>query len=408
MQLALVLAVALTVRLAAAAAWQARLGERQFGLDDSQSYWTLGRAVAEGKEYACGPNARVFRAPGYPILLAPLFLATGREPPVLLARIQSAVFGALAAGGAWWLARILFDDRAGLWAGLMTALYPGCVAMSILVLSESPFMPLVVLQLILWTLAWNATHPAWSFGLAGLAGVAAGAATLMRPSWLLFVPLAIAAGLLFAPHRRRHLRLGVAILAGLTLTMLPWWSRNAAAVGHFVPTTLQVGASLYDGLNPDATGASNMTFVPRLTQAEVDAPAGAGGSPDDPLEYRLDQRMRTEALRWASSHPGRVLQLAAIKFVRLWNIWPNEPHLSAWPIRLIVMSTYLPILALGLLGAWRTARRDWPYVLCWLPAVYLTLLHTVFVSSIRYREPAMLGLIVLAAGEIGKSKKEEG
>ena len=36
--------------------------------------------------------------------------------------------------------------------------------------------------------------------------------------------------------------------------------------------------------------------------------------------------------------------------------------------------------------------------LCWLPAVYLTLLHVVFVSSLRYREPAMLALLALAAG----------
>jgi hypothetical protein len=49
-------------------------------------------------------------------------------------------------------------------------------------------------------------------------------------------------------------------------------------------------------------------------------------------------------------------------------------------------------------GAAVFCRRGWPYALCLGPAVYVTCLHTVFVSSIRYRHPAMLALIVLAAG----------
>jgi hypothetical protein len=62
------------------------------------------------------------------------------------------------------------------------------------------------------------------------------------------------------------------------------------------------------------------------------------------------------------------------------------------------MFTYGPVSVLAVVGAGLFTRRGWPYALCWLPAVYFTALHLVFVSSIRYRQPAMLTLIVLAAG----------
>jgi hypothetical protein len=99
------------------------------------------------------------------------------------------------------------------------------------------------------------------------------------------------------------------------------------------------------------------------------------------------------------------VQLAAIKFLRIWNFWPNEPSFSAWPVRLAVLATYLPLLLLAARGLRRAAACGWPGALCWLPAVYFTLLHTVFVSSIRYRQPAMLGLIVLAAGYLAQWRR---
>jgi 4-amino-4-deoxy-L-arabinose transferase-like glycosyltransferase len=398
----LLLAAALAVRLVAGIWWQQRLpaGQR-FGFPDSESYWALGQAIAHGQPYEFGAErSKIFRMPGYPILLAGIFRIAGDNVSVQWARVLSAVLGTAAVAGVAWLTHLLFDERTALVAACLATFYPETIAMSTFVLSEAPFCPLLVLQLICWTLAWRAESQARQSGLAIAGGIAAGIATLMRPSWLLFTPFAIGVGMLCSKQRGRQAIVGTAMLVGLCISMLPWWVRNYRLAGRFIPTTLQVGASLYDGISPQATGASDMNFVAPFLAEQRQADALATQPPKGLFEARLDHRMHAAAIAWARDNPGRVLQLAAIKFLRMWNFWPNTAELGSWSLRLALSLTYVPILALSLFGVWKFARRDWPYLLCLLPAVYFTLLHMIFVSSIRYRQPAMLVLIVLAAGAI--------
>jgi 4-amino-4-deoxy-L-arabinose transferase-like glycosyltransferase len=438
-QLLLLLSLALAVRVAGALYWQAHHPDpKSFGMGDSDGYFTLGRALAEGRPYEYGPHgAEIFRAPGYPLLLAPVFWLTSQHA-VLAARLENALLGTLVVAAVWWLARQLFGPRGALLAAAMAALYPESIAISAMILSDTPFCALMLLQLGLWTAAWkmweekgDSPHlceapfgPFRQMGtvpffrallLALAAGLVAGAATLVRPSWLLFTPLAAMAGALLGGRRVagavsprwRQAVLGVAMLLPLALVMTPWWQRSYDLTGKFVPTTLQVGASLYDGLNPQATGASDMKPVAdferlyrqRHPQDEDEEPAE--------VEYRLDHALQYDALGWLGTQPAAALRLAGIKFLRTWNLWPNEASFSAVGLRAVVAATYLPLLILGLLGAVRTLRGGWPYWLCWFPAVYFTALHVVFVGSIRYRQPAMLALMVLAAG-VATGWKAEG
>ncbi len=305
-------------------------------------------------------------------------------------------WGTLTVGGIVWLARSCLDDTAALTAGAMVAFYPGAIAMSSFVLAEAPFCLCMIGQFILWDRCCQSPHGRQAV-LALLTGGTAGIATLVRPSWFLFTPFAIVIGLALARHRTMIARQAPWLLIGLTLVMAPWWIRNGKITGRWVPTTLQVGASLYDGLRPGANGGSDMQFVDSFRRQQQQADTVATLPLESTFEYRLDRRLRDAAIAWARTHPWNAAKLAWIKLGRMWNPWPNEPSFRSWPIRLAVMLGYLPLAGLAIWGAVQLRTDRWPIDPLCFAGFYFTLLHIVFVSSIRYRQPAMLPAGVLAA-----------
>ncbi len=406
------LLAALGLRIGAAFWWQgkqhdpAELPAKQpFGFPDSDTYWQLGRTIYRGEPYQYGdPTLRVFRTPGYPGLLAAVFFFTGDEPkdivPYMGARLLGAVIGTLVVGMVALLTLQLFNERAALVAAGLAAIEPLTVGTSIFILTECPFTLCMLGQMCTMIAAERRETASQRNGLAFAAGILAGLGTLIRPSWWLFTPLAGALGTAFSRDRWRMVWFALAMQAGLMLTMCPWWIRNWQETGRYVPTSLQVGASLYDGLNPKANGGSEMSFVPvfRAEQRAFDAqhPDAEGN-----FELRLDWRLRDAAVAWALDNPGQALGLAVVKFWRMWSPWPNEAGLKGnWLVLVGCTLTYLPLMACAAIGAWKYGRLGYGYWLCLVPAGYLTLLHLIFVSSIRYRQPPLLPLMVLAAGAI--------
>src|SRR3990172_7030577 len=129
-RLALVVLIALVARLAFVGWWQQNhLGDtRQFEFPDSVTYWELGQDLAAGKPYEFGsPDRRVFRAPGYPLLLAAMFRVVGPEASPAWARGLGAVLGALTVGAVYWLARLMFGPRVAWLAAAIVALFPEAI-----------------------------------------------------------------------------------------------------------------------------------------------------------------------------------------------------------------------------------------------------------------------------------------
>jgi len=203
------------------------------------------------------------------------------------------------------------------------------------------------------------------------------------------VPI-LAAGLIVLVGRFRPARWleAAVLLAAFGVAYFPWVWRNHAVSGHWVITTLWVGPSLYDGLNPAATGDSDMAFF------DEENLLGRMS------EYEMDQEYRRRAWAFVAANPGRTIALAFIKAGRYWSPLPNAEQFAQPLIKFGLLIATLPLYVFAAVGLW-THRRDWRLWLATLgPAVFFCAVHMLFVGSIRYRLPAEMPLWILAAAGV--------
>jgi len=208
----------------------------------------------------------------------------------------------------------------------------------------------------------------------------------MRPTWLLVGP-GIAILLLLFGRRPARSTLFVAFLVclGLAATLLPWTIRNMLITGHLVSTTLWVGPSLYDGINPHANGDSDMRFFDDENLMSSMS------------EYDMNYTYKKRAWEYAGRSPrsrGLVGFHQAVAVL--------EPSTKLGTIqqgvdsshRLAVVCTANVVLNRG---AWFSRHNLWLLILTAAPIFYFAGLHLLFVGSLRYRLPAEYPLAVLAA-----------
>ncbi len=172
--------------------------------------------------------------------------------------------------------------------------------------------------------------------------------------------------------------------------LLPWAVRNRQVCGKWCWLTHRSGISLYDGVGPQATGASDLGHVKQMP-----AVRGLG-------EVEWNRYFLRESMRSIRDDPARIVRLAGVKLARMWNPFPNADTYRSSAARWVAAGWTLPIYALTAAGAvWTTRRRvrgGWrTVVMLLLPAVYLCMLHGLFVGSVRYRLAAMPMLLMLAA-----------
>jgi hypothetical protein len=370
---------------------------------DEREYLALAHSVSAGRGFTydasheTGTAQQFGRAPGYPLFLA-VIGAGARDEDAVPARVKIAqsIVGALGVWVIGLLARRAAGPAAGVAAAAIASLYPPLVWICAYVLSEALYSTMALITVLLLDLALDRAERAGTRSwirrgglLAVAAGAGAGAAILVRPAMLFFLPLAA-----FWMAAHRHVALAAALLATAMLVVAPWTVRNLRVYDRFVLVASEGGVTFWTGNHPLARGEGDLAANPDIKAAEIAfraAHPGLTAEELEPLYYR-------EAFGYIRAHPGWWLGLLLKK--AFFTVVPAGPSytLHSTLYRVSSIASYVILLPFALFGirAWRRgAHRPEALFLLAASALIVCLL---FFPQERFRIPVIDPTMIVCAG----------
>ena len=324
--------------------------------------------------------ASPYQMPLYPLLIAIVGAGKGQiAADIAISVAMVRVISALTQ-------EIFADRRAAILAAIAAACYPPLIFFSVVGLTETLFTTLVLLAFL-----------NWYRGHFNAAAVFAVAAILTRPIFDPFAPVLVVIFSLFI-HRStlavtvRRLAVYAVIYCGL---MAPWWISNYQNYGSFVRLTPGAGVALYAGNNPlNRTGGGNVN---------EDYDLRPFSAITDPV--KLDKALTDAALTYIIEHPRRFIELAGMKFVRMWRLWPVHNGYTSPSVILLAVVSFVPVLFLAGIGLFfkrAMLKRLAPLLL--FGAGY-TAIHMIILGTIRYRFPLEPFLLIFAGVAVSQISK---
>lgn len=354
-------------------------------LDDQVFYHLQSLQLAHGHGFIQPIYAILHRSvpsaehpPLYPVALAAVAKLGGSGE--VAQRLLGTVCGAGTIVGVGLLGRRLAGARAGIIAAVLAAVYPILITADGALMSETLYGGLVAGSLVA---AYRLRdRPAVVRGL--VLGSLVGLAALTRGEAVLLLPL------LLIPVLRRPgaARASIAAVCALLAVLAPWTIRNASVFGQFVPISNDAGAVI-GGANCEATYRGS-----NIGSWEY------GCNPFSPgNEAQQAARDRRAGLRYARRHLGRLPLVIAARLARVWSLFhpfQTNSGRTPWVQNAGTIMYYLLLLpaGFGLLVLRRHRAPTWTLV---SPAVLVSVVSALGYGLLRFREPAEITLVVLAA-----------
>ena len=333
---------------------------------DPLTYDQLARNLLAGQPYvgasfyfpAGTENPTAYWDPLYPLLLAGIYALVGHD--VLAVRLVQVVLGVAACGLLYVLGRSVFSPRVGLLGAGFAAIYPFFIYYTGQLLTETLF---IFLMLVLLVLAYAAAQRRIRGVLAVLTvGITAGLTVLTRAEALYFaVILVVVLGWWSAPlqgrtHEGVILRTRLISLLALVVvfaaTLSPWVGFNYARFDRLFVTT-KLGYNLYTYYHP------RMTADQRVRSADIPLPDLTGLS-----EPEREARLLSEGLGFMADDPVRTARFMVAKAGLLFKLTPsNEINRRYALVSLLSYGMLVPFMVIGAVLSLRRWSLTWPLLL---------------------------------------------
>ncbi len=412
--LLIVLLVAVILRLAAAA-YLGSTVEPLPGTYDQISYHNLALRVLGGYGFTFDREWWPITGAGeptahwsylYTLYLAGVYALAGPNP--LVARIlQAVIVGVLQPYFAYLLGRWLFNQKAGLAAAALTAVYVYFVYYTGALMTESFYFTFILASLYFAIRLADALElhagkrRVISYGI--LLGLSLAITVLLRQLFLLFIPFLLLWIVLASrsdskepAHAGPSLFKRILVLAIpvtiIVLAILPFTIQNYNHFDRFVLINTNAGYAFFWANHP-IHGASFIEILPE---------EGPSYQELIPVELRhldeaaLDQALLKRGLGFVTQDPARYALLSLSRIRSYFKFWPSpNSGLVSNISRILSFGLMLPLMLYGLYLAIRR-KLSWPVVLLLLFMLIYTGIHILSWALVRYRLPVDAVWLVFA------------
>jgi len=391
------------------------------GFHDPLFYSIYGRSIADGHGYRLvnGPQQgqpTAYYPVGYSAALGFIFAIMklfpfGQNEPVAVAAFNL-LAGLATVVLVFEAGRRLFDNRIGLVAAGLIAVYPNLIFHTAVALTETFFN--VIMMSALVVMVWRPWSGRFGRGQLALFGALVGLSALVRPISFLVLPGLLVAWLLAGITWRRAAQYLAIIAVSAALVIAPWTIRNVIVMRSPVLISTNLGDNLCIGRHPGATGAFDVNIDPNAISKKDYCFHDLGDTTRPAYEIRRNSLTTKRGLEYMRKHPLDEFRLAFWKvYYTVQNDYDGLDAAESYgtsrfirPRTRAVFETaanfwFWSTSALGLLGLTFFTSRRHPRRQFFLAAMAgLALPVVIFFGDVRFHIPVVPLLSVAAAATI--------